>query len=53
MTQQTLLKQRQENEVKKVNDALVICKSCGHLVPKTNICLYCGSPILFRALGSR
>ncbi len=30
------------------NEALVICRSCGHLVPKTMMCLYCGAPILFK-----
>jgi len=29
------------------NEALAVCKSCGHLVPKTMMCLYCGAPILF------
>ncbi|MDP2900645.1 MAG: hypothetical protein Q8O47_06720 [Candidatus Bathyarchaeota archaeon] len=27
---------------------LVICKGCGKLVPRTNLCLYCGAPILYR-----
>jgi rRNA maturation endonuclease Nob1 len=27
---------------------LVVCEGCGKLVPKTNLCLYCGSPILYR-----
>jgi len=27
---------------------LVACKNCRHLVPRTMMCLYCGSPILFR-----
>jgi hypothetical protein len=27
---------------------LVVCKGCGKLVPKTNLCLYCGAPILYR-----
>ena len=26
---------------------LVVCKGCGKLVPKTNLCLYCGAPILY------
>jgi ribosomal protein L32 len=26
---------------------LVVCKGCGKLVPRTNLCLYCGSPILY------
>lgn len=30
------------------NANLVICKSCNHLVPKTMLCLYCGTPILFK-----
>jgi len=30
------------------NHALVVCRSCGHLVPRTMMCLYCGAPILFK-----
>jgi len=30
------------------NEALVVCRNCGHLVPKTMMCLYCGAPILFK-----
>ena len=29
-------------------DALVVCRACGKLVPRTMICLYCGAPILLR-----
>ena len=25
--------------------AVVVCKKCGHLVPRTLMCLYCGAPI--------
>jgi len=28
--------------------AVVVCKNCGHLVPRTMMCLYCGAPILFK-----
>lgn len=28
--------------------ALTVCKNCQHVVPKTMLCLYCGSPILFK-----
>lgn len=28
--------------------ALTVCKNCQHRVPKTMLCLYCGSPILFK-----
>ncbi len=28
--------------------ALTVCKNCRHVVPKTMLCLYCGSPILFK-----
>jgi rRNA maturation endonuclease Nob1 len=27
---------------------LATCKGCGRRVPRTNLCLYCGKPILFR-----
>ena len=26
---------------------LVVCKGCGKHLPRTNLCLYCGSPILY------
>jgi len=29
------------------SDAITICANCGKQVPKTMLCLYCGSPILF------
>gem|GEM_PF-5157794 len=29
-------------------DILVVCKRCGHLVPKTQLCIYCGAPILYK-----
>jgi DNA-directed RNA polymerase subunit RPC12/RpoP len=50
MTQETVI----EVEIASVdygdieNEALVVCRSCGHLVPKTMMCLYCGAPILFK-----
>jgi rRNA maturation endonuclease Nob1 len=33
---------------KTIPDALTVCGNCKHLVPKTMLCLWCGSPILFR-----
>ncbi|HIH88847.1 TPA: hypothetical protein HA344_06540 [Candidatus Bathyarchaeota archaeon] len=30
---------------------LVVCEGCGKLVPKTNLCLYCGAPILYRRIA--
>ena len=41
---ETILVVEQEDR----NDALTTCKKCGHIVPKTMLCLYCGSPILFK-----
>ncbi len=38
----------QDSEVTSGDSPLVICKGCGKLVPRTNLCLYCGSPILYR-----
>lgn len=29
-------------------EPLTICKNCKHLVPTTMLCLYCGTPILFK-----
>jgi DNA-directed RNA polymerase subunit RPC12/RpoP len=31
-----------------VESALTVCTNCGHLVPKTMLCLYCGHPIMFK-----
>jgi len=30
-----------------LNSALIKCKECKQLVPKTMTCIYCGEPILF------
>jgi rRNA maturation endonuclease Nob1 len=27
---------------------LVICEGCRKLVPRTNLCLYCGAPIQYK-----
>ena len=48
MTQEAVLERPVEPAVEEVNEALTICRSCDHLVPKTNVCLYCGAPILFK-----
>jgi len=34
--------------VAEIPDALTVCNECKHLVPKTMLCLWCGSPILFK-----
>lgn len=31
--------------------AVVVCKNCGHLVPRTMMCLYCGAPIYAKENG--
>ncbi|MGD0805290.1 MAG: hypothetical protein ABSA11_14625 [Candidatus Bathyarchaeia archaeon] len=38
----------QDRETASEDSALVVCKACRKLVPRTNLCLYCGSPILYR-----
>ena len=48
MTQEAVLARPVETAVEEVNEALTVCSSCDHLVPKTNVCLYCGAPILFK-----
>ena len=48
MTQEAALASPVGPPVKEVNEALTVCGSCDHLVPKTNVCLYCGAPILFK-----
>ncbi len=37
----------QEAQSEALESPLVVCKGCGKLVPRTNLCLYCGSPILY------
>jgi hypothetical protein len=36
------------DESPEFDSPLVLCKSCGKVVPKTHLCLYCGAPILYR-----
>lgn len=37
----------QDAQSEALESPLVVCKGCGKLVPRTNLCLYCGSPILY------
>jgi len=37
-----------KDALEKTPDALTVCRECKHLVPKTMLCLWCGSPILFK-----
>ncbi len=48
MAQGAALEQALEPPITEVNEALAVCKNCNHLVPKTMVCLYCGTPILFK-----
>ena len=48
MAQEAILEHAVETEVEELHEALAICESCSHLVPKTMVCLYCGAPILFK-----
>ncbi len=41
-----------ENEDVFPDSPLVVCNGCGKLVPRTNLCLYCGAPILYRKSAS-
>ena len=51
MVQEAVVDLIEEISADEVDEALVVCRSCEHLVPKTMICLYCGAPILFRKPG--
>ncbi len=31
-----------------LHEALLQCETCSKIVPKTMLCLYCGTPILYR-----
>jgi rRNA maturation endonuclease Nob1 len=48
MAQGAALEQAVEPPIAEANEALAVCKNCNHLVPKTMVCLYCGTPILFK-----
>ncbi len=48
MEQRAALEQTVEPPIAQADEALAVCKSCNHLVPKTMVCLYCGTPILFK-----
>ena len=41
-----------EEETTVLDPPLVVCKGCGKVVPKTNLCIYCGAPILYRGSHS-
>ena len=42
MAQEALL----ENvDVKPIHEALYLCETCDHVVPRTVVCLYCGALI--------
>ena len=45
---QDLIIDVQKDESTVLDSPLVVCKGCGKLVPRTNLCLYCGAPILYR-----
>lgn len=53
MEQEVALEQAVEQPIAEEDEALTVCKSCNHLVPKTMVCLYCGTPILFKEPKSR
>jgi rRNA maturation endonuclease Nob1 len=38
----------QDDESFDEESPLVICEGCRKLVPRTNLCLYCGAPILYK-----
>jgi len=49
MTQELVYEAPAETSEEDEGDgALTVCKNCQHVVPKTMLCLYCGSPILFK-----
>jgi uncharacterized OB-fold protein len=47
MAQDVVLETQPETSAEKLHEALMVCKSCRHVVPKTMVCIYCGAPILF------
>jgi rRNA maturation endonuclease Nob1 len=49
MTQELVYEASTDTPEKEEDDgALTVCENCQHVVPKTMLCLYCGSPILFK-----
>lgn len=51
LVQEAVVDLAEETSADEVDEALVVCDRCEHLVPRTMICLYCGAPILFRKPG--
>ncbi len=48
MTQELVYEASTDTPKKDDDGALTVCENCQHVVPKTMLCLYCGSPILFK-----
>ena len=47
MAQEAVVEHQPEPPTEEVHEALMVCTSCSHVVPKTMVCIYCGTPILF------
>jgi uncharacterized OB-fold protein len=48
MAQEYMLINELVETAEEIHEALTRCKNCGHIVPKTMGCLYCGAPILYK-----
>jgi len=48
MAQEYMLINEPTETTEEIHEALTKCKNCGHIVPKTMGCLYCGAPILYK-----
>jgi hypothetical protein len=45
MAQETIIETQINDPSENLHNALIHCKNCKHIVPKTIICLYCGAKI--------
>lgn len=46
MTEVILNQEQEQTHI--LDNAITLCKICKKIVPKTNLCINCGAPILFK-----
>jgi len=51
MAQEYVIIHEPANEEFDLHEALHRCDTCSKVVPKTMLCLYCGTPILYKTPG--
>ena len=51
MAQEYVIIHEHALEEPELHEALHRCDTCSKIVPKTMLCLYCGTPILYKTPG--